>query len=40
MTIQSNHHDPWIYGSVEDAVLLLAIIAIVLLPTVFALFYE
>ena len=40
MTTRSNHHDPWIYGSLEDCLLLLAIIAMLALPALLTLFYE
>jgi hypothetical protein len=35
MAIQSNHHDHWIYGTQEQRVLMLAIVAAIFLAFVF-----
>ncbi len=41
MAMQSNHHqDYWIDGTLEECLLLLAIIAMVVLPPLLILFYR
>jgi hypothetical protein len=40
MAMQSNHHEHWMDGSLEEWVLLLAIIAMVALPPLVMLFYQ
>lgn len=40
MNTRSDHHHPWIESSVEDCILLLAIIGLVALPTLVILLFE